>query len=111
MNMKYGDQMISVDGLAAVDTNGTADPSRPKDVGTTDGGALPSSSNRVGLNEFSVGNYKEFKLREELGGLSEKYNKQFYGGETKKPSMSNQEVKDSYYKDKVIINPMAVPDP
>jgi hypothetical protein len=68
--------MISVDGIAPVETNDGVDPTRPKDIKATDeGGALPSSTNRVGLNEFSVGNYKEFKLREELGGLIEKYNK------------------------------------
>jgi hypothetical protein len=105
--------MISVDGLAPIETNDEVDPSRPKDfVAATEDGALPSSTNRVGLNEFSVGNYKEFKLREELGGLIEKYNKRFYGADAaKKPSMTSQEVKDSSYKDKMIINPMAVPDP
>jgi hypothetical protein len=36
---------------------------------------LPSHSNRVNIGEFSVGNYKEFQLREELAGLIEKYNK------------------------------------
>jgi hypothetical protein len=37
----------------------------------------------VGLGQFQVGNYREFKLREELSGLIEKYNKKFYQGATK----------------------------
>lgn len=78
--------MISVEGLEALKTQGLDDPSRPKNIelGRDFDEALPSSSNRVGLNEFAVGSYKEFKLREELGGLIEKYNKQFYG-DAKKP--------------------------
>jgi len=48
--------------------------------------ALPSHSNRVNIGEFSVGNFKEFQLREDLANLIEKYNKQFYG-DAKKPAI------------------------
>jgi hypothetical protein len=76
---------------------------------------LPSCSNRVNLGEFSVGNYKEFQLREELAGLIEKYNKKFLGGDTKKPNISSMmtktEIKETRYKDKMFVNPIAVPDP
>jgi hypothetical protein len=75
---------------------------------------LPSYSNRVNIGEFSVGNYKEFQLREELAGLIEKYNKQFYG-EAKKPNIRDESKlghdKDSKYKEKMILNPIAVPNP
>ena len=39
------------------------DPSRPQNLSVhkqTDGEPLPSYSNKVNMNEFSVGNYKEF---------------------------------------------------
>lgn len=72
---------------------------------------LPSHSNRVNLNEFSVGNYREFQLREDLAGLIGKYNKKFYGDSAKKPLMSKQEIKETRYQDKMITNPIAVPDP
>jgi hypothetical protein len=50
---------------------------------------LPSHSNRVNIGEFSVGNFKEFQLREDLANLIEKYNKQFYG-DAKKPAIRNE---------------------
>jgi hypothetical protein len=53
-------------------------------------------------------------LREELAGLIEKYNKQFYSG-AQKPNIernpSKKDIKESKYKDKCIINPFAVPNP
>jgi hypothetical protein len=36
---------------------------------------LPSYSNKVNIGEFSVGNFKEYQLREDLAKLIEKYNK------------------------------------
>jgi len=39
----------------------------------------------VGLGEFTVGSFKEFKLREELLGLVDKYNKQFYQSSGPRP--------------------------
>lgn len=91
------------------------DPSRPKDIPkTTDPNEpLPSYSNRVNIGEFSVGNYKEFQLREDLANLIEKYNKQFYG-DAKKPIIRDESKaldKESRYKEKVILNPIAVPNP
>jgi hypothetical protein len=58
---------------------------------------LPSASNKVGVGEFAVGSYKEFKLREELVGLIDKYNKKFYsdGGPTKGEAASKQPTKAS----------------
>ena len=52
---------------------------------------MPSYSDRVNIGEFSVGNYKEFKLREELASLIEKYNKKFYVGALK-PNIPKDEV-------------------
>jgi hypothetical protein len=43
------------------------------------------------VGEFSVGNYKEFKLREELASLIEKYNKKFYSGALK-PVINKEEM-------------------
>jgi hypothetical protein len=43
----------------------------------------------VNIGEFSVGNFKEFQLREDLSKLIEKYNKQFYG-DAKKPAIPGQ---------------------
>ena len=73
---------------------------------------MPSYSNRVNIGEFSVGHFKEFQLREELAGLIQKYNKKF-DPNAKKPIIEKHEnkPKESKYSDKLIINPVAVPDP
>lgn len=80
----------------------------------TDGEPLPSYSNRVNIGEFSVGNYKEYKLREELASLIEKYNSKFCPG-SQKPVILRDEVigseKQQKYQAKSIINPIAVPQP
>jgi len=92
------------------------DPSRPIDVpkSNNQNEPLPSYSNRVNIGEFSVGNFKEFQLREDLANLIEKYNKQFYG-DAKKPAIRDETKgnggKETRYKEKVILNPIAVPNP
>lgn len=69
------------------------DPSRPQNLHVDPHGnePLPSYSNRVNLGEFSVGNYKEYQLKEELANLIEKYNKQFNPHATK-PNLSKGEI-------------------
>ena len=61
-----------------------------------------------------MGSFKEFKLREELAGLIDKYNKKFYGGPAPPKAHipdGTQKTQASKYSDKLIINPVAVPDP
>ena len=42
--------------------------------------------------------------------LIDKYNKNFYTG-AQKPILNNKDIRDSKYQDKMITNPVAVPDP
>jgi hypothetical protein len=74
----------------------------------------------VGLGEFTVGSFKEFKLREELLGLVDKYNKQFYQSSGPRPLIGQEgallkpktkEEQENKYKNAMIVNPIAVPNP
>ena len=71
---------------------------------------MPSHTDKVNIGEFSVGNFKEFKLREQLTSLIDKYNKKFYAG-APKPIINRNDIKETKYSDKMVINPIAVPDP
>jgi hypothetical protein len=79
VDLKYGDQKIDIseikDNLNDIpQTN--HDPSRPQNLGVPNANEpLPSYSNRVGMEEFSVGHFREYQLRDDLANLIEKYNK------------------------------------
>jgi len=89
-----------------------ADPARPDTVkAELENEPLPSTTNQMHIADFTVGHYKEFKLREELAGLIEKYNKKFYKDSGKPKVGAEGGTKDGKYKTKAIMNPVAIPDP
>lgn len=65
------------------------------------------------MGEFSVGNYREYQLRDDLANLIDKYNKKFQGESASKKQShhSKPDIKESKYSDKMITNPSAIPDP